>query len=373
MPNQTSAAAEICPVILSGGVGSRLWPLSREDCPKQFQPLLSERSMLQETVLRVADPARFSSPLVVSAQTFADLTARHLDEIGVPGRLLLEPLSRGTASAVALAALDLAARGLADRVMLVLPADHLIRDEAAFLHAVTLGAELARSGKLVTLGIQPTAPMTGYGYIRRGARVDGNADDAFLIESFKEKPDVETALGYLRSGQYVWNAGIFIFRAADLLSEMARLCPAVLAACRSALQAGEARENGLLAEEASFAAGPSGSLDVLVMERTGRGAVVPADIGWSDVGSWDMLWAVSNKDPDGNVLTGDVIAVQSRNCYGRAEGGATLALIGLADVVAVAAGSTILVARREAAEQVKQVYERLKLRSKPPQLNGRAE
>jgi mannose-1-phosphate guanylyltransferase/mannose-1-phosphate guanylyltransferase/mannose-6-phosphate isomerase len=322
--------------------------------------------MLQETVLRVADPERFTSVMVVAGKAFAEETARHTGELGLSGRLILEPVGRGTAPAVALAAVDLVEGGLGEVVMLVLPADHLIQDNDAFMQAVDTAAELARSGHLVTLGIQPTSPMTGYGYIRRGAASPTRVGSAFLIESFKEKPDVATAMEYLRTGEYFWNAGIFLFRAADLLAELARLCPELLAACRKALLAGKADGNVVLADEAHFASCPSGSLDVLVMEKTERGAVVAASIGWSDVGSWEALWQVSDKDMDGNVLIGDVVALEARNCYGRAEGSATVALIGLEEVVVVAAGSTILVAHRDAAEQVKDVYERLKKRGGAP-------
>jgi mannose-1-phosphate guanylyltransferase len=319
--------------------------------------------MLQETVLRVADPKLFTPVRIVSGKVFAEETARHIGELGLPGRLILEPLSRGTAPAVALAALDLLEAGLGEVVMLVLPADHLIQDHRAFLQAVETACR--------------TGPLRPFGHSRDPAHL---ADDGLRLHPPRGSDADAGRLGLSdrqlqgkagrrhRNGVPTYRRiflerGIFLFRAADLLAELARLCPEVLAACRKALLAGKADANVILADETHFASCPSGSLDVLVMEKTERGAVVAAPIGWSDVGSWEALWQVSDKDADGNVLVGDVVTIDARDCYGRAEGSATLALIGLEGVVAVAAGSTILVARRDAAEQVKGIYERLKKRS----------
>jgi mannose-1-phosphate guanylyltransferase/mannose-6-phosphate isomerase len=343
----------IYPVVLCGGAGSRLWPMSRQLLPKQFLPLLSDKTMLQETVARLRGLPGAQAPVVVSNNDHRFLVAEQLRAIGVePRAQILEPVGRNTAPAVAVAALGLA-RDVPDAVMLVLPADHLIRDVAAFHAAVLAAAAVARTGALATFGIRPDHPATGYGYIERGAPINGH-EGAFRVARFVEKPDAATARGFLERGTYAWNSGMFVLGARRYLEELGRHAPAMLDACRKAWEAAATDLDFVRLDAATFGACPADSIDYAVMEKTDSAAVIPADIGWSDVGSWTTLWEVGEKDPDGNVLRGDVHVRSSANCYVRAEK-RLVSVLGLRDAVVVETDDAVLVASKEEAQKVKDV------------------
>jgi mannose-1-phosphate guanylyltransferase / mannose-6-phosphate isomerase len=346
----------IFPVILSGGAGTRLWPLSRAQYPKQLLPLLSERSLLQEAALRVGDPARFAPPLVIANDEHRFLVAEQLRLAKIaPRAIMLEPLGRNTAPAIAVAALALADEP--DALMLVMPSDHAIADVPAFLAAIDRAAVAARSGRLVTFGITANRPETGYGYIRRGAALP-HCPGVHEVAAFVEKPDRAKAESYLATGDYCWNSGIFLFPAAPLLKEMERLKPALVAACRAALAAGKRDLDFIRLDRDAFAAAESISIDYAVMEHTKSAAMVPVEMGWSDVGTWDALWQVSDKDAAGNVHEGDVLIEDSQNCYLRAERG-LIAALGVKDLAVVATSDAILVTTRGRAEEVKTLVARL--------------
>lgn len=343
----------IVPVILSGGSGTRLWPLSRKYYPKQFIPLTGERTLFQYTLERLGELARQAPVLVVCNHEHRFMVAEQLrghDQ----ARILLEPVGRNTAPAVAAGALE-ALKDDEDAVLLVLPADHVIQDQEAFLAAVAQGREAAESGSLVTFGILPTRPETGYGYIRAG-KAEGGARP---VERFVEKPDLETAREYVASGEYFWNSGMFMFRADRYLAELAEFEPAMLEACRAAC-AGAARDLDFIRLDAeAFAACPSNSIDYAVMERTRSAVLVPLEAGWSDVGSWDALQAVSPTDEHGNVTIGDVLADGSTDCYLRAES-RLLATVGLHGHVVVETPDAVLVADRSRVQDVKALVDRLR-------------
>jgi mannose-1-phosphate guanylyltransferase/mannose-6-phosphate isomerase len=358
----------IVPVILSGGAGTRLWPLSRELYPKQLLPLVSHRTMLEETVLRLAGLPDLGRLLAVCNEEHRFMVAEQLRQAGAdPAAIILEPVGRNTAPAVALAALQATAEG-ADPLLLVLPADHVIRDPTAFCGAVAAGVAAAEDGRLVTFGIVPDQPETGYGYIRadRSSPVapgpgatPGSAPAAFGVASFVEKPDRATAERYLASGEYFWNSGMFLFRASRFLRELESVAPAIHAACREAM-AGARRDLDFTRVEAgAFAACPSDSIDYAVMEKTADAVVVPLAAGWSDVGSWAALWAVGDQDAAGNVCRGDVVSVDSRNCYLHASS-RLIGAVGLSDCVVVETGDAVLVAAKDRVQEVKQVVTRLK-------------
>jgi len=349
---------QIVPVILSGGVGSRLWPTSRAHYPKQLLPLVSEKTMLQETALRVGDGALFAPPLIVSNDDHRFIIASQMQEAGIePLAHILEPVGRNTAPAAAVAAHFAAEKKAPETVLLILPADHHIGDLAAFRRAVEEGARLAAEGSLVTFGIVPSAPETGYGYIRRGEELQRAG--AYRVERFVEKPDAETAASYLADGGYYWNSGIFMFRADRILSEMEAFCPDIAAKAKAALAAAGRDLDFIRLDEAAFAASPSDSIDYAVMEHTSHAAVVPADMRWNDIGSWSALWEIGEKDAEGNVHLGDVIDTGSRNTYVRAETG-LVATLGVEDLVIVASGDAVMVAARNKVQDVKKIVETLK-------------
>ena len=346
----------IHPVILSGGSGTRLWPMSRTLYPKQLLTLLGRDSLLQQTVLRVADAGRFAAPLLVANEEHRFIIAEQLREIAAaPGAMLLEPAGRNTAPAACVSALALSETDPA-ALMLVLPSDHTIGDVAAFLTAVDRAAAAASGGALVSFGIAPARAETGYGYIRRGGALE--IDGVFAVAEFVEKPVGEQAAGYVASGEYSWNSGIFLFPAQLYLDELQRLRPDMVAACRRALA--EARREGdfIRLDKDAFSACESDSIDYAVMEKTGYAAVVPVAMGWSDVGSWDALWEISAKDRDGNSIAGNVVAEDIRNCYLRSEVG-LVAAIGVEDLVVVATADAVMVAPRNRTQEVKKLVARL--------------
>ncbi|WP_225766203.1 mannose-1-phosphate guanylyltransferase/mannose-6-phosphate isomerase [Stenotrophomonas sp. Marseille-Q4652] len=342
----------IVPVILSGGSGTRLWPLSRESYPKQFLPLVGERSMLQATWLRVAALAA-QPPIVVANEEHRFVAAEQLQQLDVrPQAMLLEPIGRNTAPAIAVAALE-ATRSGGDALLLVLPSDHVIADEAKFRETVQLAAPAADAGKLVTFGIVPTGPETGYGYIKAVA-----GDSVRAVERFVEKPDLATASEYVASGQYYWNSGMFLFKASRYLQELERLNPAMLAGSRRAWEQAKRDSDFTRLDRDLFSAVASDSIDYAVMEKTQDAVVVPLDAGWNDVGSWTALRDVSPRDADGNAHKGDVIAIDCRNTY--VYGGRLVALVGLDDVVVVETDDAILVGKADRMQEVKDVVARLK-------------
>ncbi|KLD75820.1 mannose-1-phosphate guanylyltransferase/mannose-6-phosphate isomerase [Xanthomonas hyacinthi] len=344
--------SDVLPIILSGGSGTRLWPLSRESYPKQFLPLVGEHSMLQATWLRAAHVAGHA-PIVVANEEHRFVAAEQLQQIGVkPQSILLEPKGRNTAPAIAVAALE-ATRNGADPLLLVLPSDHVIRDEAAFQAAVQVAAAAAEQGKLVTFGIKPTAPETGYGYIKAGAGTGASA-----VERFVEKPDLATAQGYLASGEYYWNSGMFLFRASRYLEELRRFQPAIADACTRAWNAATRDADFTRLDKDAFAASPSDSIDYAVMEKTADAVVVPLDAHWNDVGSWSALLDVSPQDAQGNAHHGDVIEIDCHNTY--AYGSRLIAMVGLQDVVVVETDDAVLVGHRGRIQEVKEIVARIK-------------
>jgi mannose-1-phosphate guanylyltransferase/mannose-6-phosphate isomerase len=342
----------ILPVILSGGSGTRLWPLSREAYPKQFLPLVGEDTMLQATWKRVA-PVAGSAPIVVANQEHRFMAAEQLRECHVePAALILEPIGRNTAPAIAIAALQ-ARSTCDDALLLVLPSDHVVRDDEAFHAAVREAAVAANAGKLVTFGIVPTGPETGYGYIKSGVGPGVRA-----VERFVEKPDMTTAREYVSSGEYFWNSGMFLFKASRYLEELEILQPAMLRACEQAL-ANATRDTDFIRLDAdAFAASPSDSIDYAVMEKTADAVMIALDAGWSDVGSWSALWEVSDKDASGNAHHGDVIEIDCRDTY--AYGTRLIAMVGLQDVVVVETDDAIMVGHRDRVQDVKEVVARIK-------------
>jgi mannose-1-phosphate guanylyltransferase/mannose-6-phosphate isomerase len=347
----------IHPVILSGGSGTRLWPMSRTLYPKQLLSLLGRDSLLQQTVRRIADRQGFAAPLLVANEEHRFIIAEQLREIAaVPRALLLEPVGRNTAPAACIAALALT-EAEPDPLMLVMPSDHTIGDLAAFADAVEGAATAARAGALVSFGITPQRAETGYGYIRRGSELDG-AKGVFAVAEFVEKPGPEQAQAYVASGEHSWNSGMFLFPARVYLDELERLRPDMVAACRNALATAQRDSDFVRLGREAFAGCDSDSIDYAVMEHTRRAAVVPVSMGWSDVGSWDALWEMGDKDQHGNSIEGNVVAEDARNCYLRSEAG-LVAAIGIEDLVVVSTADAVMVAPRNRTQDVKKLVARL--------------
>ncbi|NUO77355.1 MAG: mannose-1-phosphate guanylyltransferase/mannose-6-phosphate isomerase [Lysobacter sp.] len=345
------------PVILSGGSGTRLWPLSRQNQPKQFLSLIGDHSLFQETVLRASKLPQAQAPITVCADDHRFMVGEQLQAIGVrSGGILLEPVARSTAPAIAAAALH-ALAGDAEALLLVMPADHLIDDEAAFRDAVAAAVRLGREDWLVAFGIRPDYAETGYGYILRG---DALGADGYRIQRFVEKPDQATAERYLAEGTYAWNSGMFLFRARSYLDELARLAPAIHAAAQAAFDSAGTDLDFLRLGQEAFAASPSDSIDYAVMEKTDRAAVVPVSCGWSDIGSWSSLWSVAERDADGNRHEGDVISVDTRDSLVRASDRRMIATLGVEDLVIVDTADATLVARKDRVQDVKVIVDRLK-------------
>ena len=350
----------LVPVILSGGAGTRLWPLSRELYPKQLLRLVAERTMLQETVARTEGLPGLARPIVVCNENHRFMVAEQLRELGTaPQAIVLEPQGRNTAPAAAIAALLVSGGADADPVLLVLPADHVITDVPAFQAAVAVGRVAAESGSLVTFGVVPDRTETGYGYIRRGA----GPGPAFSVAKFVEKPDSATARGYVESGEYYWNSGMFMFRASAYLAELGRYAPAMLAACRAALAAAGRDLDFLRLPAQEFASCPSDSIDYAVMEKTDRAVVVPLAAGWSDVGSWAALADALPRDAEGNVTAGDVLTEDSSGCYLHSTS-RLVAAVGLRDHVVVETKDAVLVAPRDRVQDVKELVAELKARGR---------
>ena len=347
----------IVPVILSGGSGTRLWPLSRELYPKQLLPLIGELTMLQSTLQRLEGVDGLADPIVVCNEEHRFLVAEQLRKVGVtPAAILLEPAGRNTAPAVALAAataLQEREQG-ADPVLLVLPADHVIRNAEAFRDAVAAGTELAREGKLVTFGVVPDRPETGYGYIR-GSAQNGSA----AVQQFVEKPDAVLAREYVSSGEYFWNSGMFMFRAGRYIEELRTHRPEIVTQCVASIAGAKADLDFVRVDREAFEACPADSIDYAVMENTAHAWVVPLDCGWSDVGSWASLHDACEADGAGNVAVGDVLLHDTSNCYLYAES-RLVAAVGLADCVVVETKDAVLVAPRDRVQEVKTLVERLK-------------
>ncbi|WP_439135106.1 mannose-1-phosphate guanylyltransferase/mannose-6-phosphate isomerase [Pseudomaricurvus sp.] len=352
----------IVPVIMAGGSGTRLWPMSRSLFPKQFLPLVSENSMLQDTCSRLLG-IDVEAPMVICGEDHRFTVAEQLRtlESVQGGHIVLEPAGRNTAPAVALAALQLMRSGAGESMMLVLAADHVITDVNAFQVATRKAAVHAKQGKMVTFGIIPSGPETGYGYIRQGDTLG----DAYQVKEFVEKPDVELAQKYLSSGDYVWNSGMFMFKASRYLEELKAHRPDILAACESSMELAVEDTDFIRPDKETFLSCPDDSIDYAVMEPLCTGAsaknvvVVPLDCGWSDVGSWSALWEVSAKDEAGNAIQGDVIAEDTTNCYIRSDS-KLVATVGLDDVIVVESDDAIMVAAKDRVQDVKKIVAQLK-------------
>ena len=340
-------ASLITPVILSGGTGTRLWPLSRLGRPKQLIALSGGPTLIQATARRLTGP-EFAPPIVVAGLDQADAIEEQLGRV----RLILEPAARNTAPAIALAALEAGP----DALLLVAPSDHHIEDEQAFREAVAAAVAHAEAGWIVTFGIAPDRPETGYGYIERGAPLGGGA---YAVAHFTEKPDGGTAQAFLAGGRHDWNAGLFLMRAATYLEALSKSAPDMLRACEAAHAGAERSVNRILPATEAFAAAASGSIDRIVVERADKVAVVPVSMGWSDVGSWEALYAIGDKDGRGNVLAGDVVSPDSRNCLIRSDGPVVVAL-GVENLVIVATERAVLVVPRSESQRVAEAIEALK-------------
>jgi len=356
----------LIPVILCGGTGTRLWPLSRASYPKQYWPLggSGDETLLQQTQQRLEGLSGLAAPLLICNDDHRFIVAEQMRQIGVePGAILLEPMGRNTAPAVAVAALQATARG-EDPLLLVLAADHVIRDAAHFRAAIEAGRADAEAGRLVTFGIVPTAPETGYGYIEAAAPLQAGSLQPVPIARFVEKPDRATAEQFLASGRFTWNSGMFLFRASAMLAELERLAPEVVSCCRAALEQDVADLDFLRLEREAFAKCPNVAIDVAVMEKTALGSVLPLAAGWSDVGSWSALWDTADRDDDGNVLRGRVISEGSRNCYLRSEHRLVVGL-GVENLVVVETDDAVLIADRNQAQNVKSIVKQLEAEGSP--------
>ena len=356
----------LLPVIMAGGSGSRLWPLSRTLNPKQFLPLAdSKYSMLQATINRLSD-LDISEPLLICNEEHRFIAAEQLRQLNYDdAKIILEPVGRNTAPAIALAAIHAVAEGN-DPILLVLAADHLIQNLPAFHASVVAAQPLAEDGKLVTFGIVPTQPETGYGYIEKGHTVNGG----FTVSRFVEKPDQQTADSYLSSGQYLWNSGMFMFRASRFLQELEEFAPEILAACRAALISSQHDMHFVRVDKSAFIACPDDSIDYAVMEKTADAVVVPLDAGWSDIGSWSALWEVSAKDDSRNVFKGDVLSHNTSDSYVFADS-RMVATVGVDNLVVIETKDAVLVVHKDSVQDVKKIVAQLKASNRTEYINHR--
>ncbi len=357
----------IVPVVLSGGSGTRLWPLSRSQVPKQFIRFINDKTMFQDTVSRLLDMDKVSSFIAICNESHRFMVAEQFRELGVqPGNIILEPVGRNTAPAIAVSALQALSQEESP-ILLVLPADHYIQNNLELKRVVADGYELASQERLVTFGIVPTEPKTGYGYIKKGEALflpeSSQGSQAFAIEQFVEKPDRETAENYVDSGQYCWNSGMFLFRADIYLRELERSCPEMVEGCRQALEMADKDMDFLRLNKDCFQKCPNDSIDYAVMEHTDKGAMIPLESGWSDLGSWSSLWEVNEKDGSGNVVQGDVLTHEVDGSYIHATSRLVTA-VGIKDQVVVETSDAIMVASKDRVQEIKFLVDRLKSASR---------
>jgi mannose-1-phosphate guanylyltransferase/mannose-6-phosphate isomerase len=348
---------KLFPVILSGGSGSRLWPMSREHYPKPLLPLVSDKTLLQETAARLDDIPELGDAVYVCNEEHRFLLAEQVAQLGkTPATIILEPVGRNTAPALTLAALYIVSKD-PDAMMVVMPADHVMTQAGQFVDAVSQASFHAGSGALVTFGVVPGGPETGYGYIKRGEKLEDGA--AFSVAEFVEKPDLQTAQGYVSAGDYYWNSGIFLMRADSWLSEIEQFRPDIKRACVLAMGQGRQDSDFFRVEQGAFNDCPADSIDYAVMEKTDKAVVVPISAGWSDVGAWSALWEVCPRDDNGNVIQGDVIAEDTHNAFLVAQH-RCLATVGMDDVIVVETADAVLVVHKDKAQDVKKIVDRLK-------------
>jgi len=346
----------IVPVIMSGGAGTRLWPMSRQASPKQLHAIFGQNTLLQETAIRVPKDAGFTSPIVICAAAHTSQVQQQLSAIGVePAQIIAEPCPRNTAPCAAIAAMAVKKEFGAKAIVLLLAADHIIADPTRFRETVRQAANTAADGRIITFGPKPTSPETGYGYLLAGSKIHGQVCE---LEEFVEKPDLKTANNYLQDGRYLWNSGMFLFTAQTMLDEISDHRPKIHQATTKAWDKSHSTDNCLLLDETAFAACPSESIDNAVMENTDLGAVIALDAGWSDIGSWEAIHQLSPKDEQNNAATGAVIHLDTDNCLFRSDG-IRIAAIGVSNLVVIATKDAVLILPLDQSQKVKDIVEQL--------------